>query len=150
LEFSINPITVVSVDDSPLTHLIIEKALEEIDFAIYLSHVYCGEEFVNLVKRTKPDVAIIDIEMSGMDGFTTMLTARKYHPELKVIFLSQYNTSGFIKAAMKLKANAFLVKMPTVEYLKETLINIMKGEFVVDSSIAKFSNVSFSNLKIFS
>lgn len=131
--------SIVVVDDSPLTHLIIEKAIDEIDFAVLLAHIYNGEEFVELVKRSRPDIAILDIEMTGIDGFTAMETARLYHPELKIIFLSQYNTSGFIKAAKEAKANGFLVKMPSVESLRLALIRVMRGEFVLDESIAHLS-----------
>ncbi|MBX3042447.1 MAG: response regulator transcription factor [Candidatus Kapabacteria bacterium] len=130
-----NTFTVVLIDDSPLTHLIVEKALDEIDFAVLLAHIYNGEEFVELVKRTHPDLAILDIEMTGIDGFTAMDSARRFHPDLKVIFLSQYNTQGFITAARKANANGFLVKMPSVETLKDALIRVMKGEFVEYSSI---------------
>jgi two-component system response regulator DesR len=115
--------------------LIVEKAIEEIEFAVLLSHVYSGEEFIELVKRSKPDVAILDIEMTGIDGFTAMQNARHFHPELKVIFLSQYNTKGFVNAARELKANGFLVKMPDVQYLRDCLIKVMNGEFVIDSSL---------------
>ena len=128
-------ITVVLIDDSPLTHLIVEKALESMEMAILLSHVYNGEEFVELVKRTKPDIAILDIEMTGIDGFTAMESARRHHPELKVIFLSQYNTAGFVKTAYSLKANGFLVKMPEVEFLRNALLRVMSGEFVLDNSL---------------
>ncbi|MDX9791535.1 MAG: response regulator [Candidatus Kapaibacterium sp.] len=124
--------TVVLIDDSPLTHLIVEKALDEIEFAVLLSHVYSGEDFVELVKRTKPDIAILDIEMTGIDGFTAMEAARKHHPELKILFLSQYNTKGFVNAARDLKANGFLVKMPSVDILREALLRISNGEFVID------------------
>jgi two-component system, NarL family, response regulator DesR len=127
--------TIVLIDDSPLTHLIIEKALDEIEFAVLLSHIYNGEEFIELVKRTRPDIAILDIEMTGIDGFTAMEAVRKIHPELKIIFLSQYNTPGFIKASRDVKANGFLVKMPSVETLREALIKVMDGEFVTDASI---------------
>ena len=127
--------TIVLIDDSPLTHLIIEKALDEIEFALLLSHIYNGEEFIELIKRTRPDIAILDIEMTGIDGFTAMEAVRKIHPELKVIFLSQYNTPGFIKAAKDVKANGFLVKMPSVETLREALLKVMAGEFVTDASV---------------
>jgi two-component system response regulator DesR len=127
--------TVVVIDDSPLTHLIVEKAIEEIDFAVLLAHIYNGEEFVELVRRTKPDIAILDIEMPGIDGFTALESARIYHPELKVIFLSQYNSPGFVKAARKINANGFLVKMPSVETLKESLLKVMNGEFALDQTL---------------
>ncbi|GAB1372407.1 hypothetical protein MASR1M45_24690 [Candidatus Kapaibacterium sp.] len=80
--------------DGPLTHLIVEKAIDEIEFAVLLAHIYNGEEFVELVKRTKPDIAILDIEMGGIDGFTAFEAAKSHHPDLKVIFLTQYNSYG--------------------------------------------------------
>lgn len=134
MENSEKTCTIILIDDSPLTHLIIEKALDQIEFAVLLSHIYNGEEFVELVKRTKPDLAILDIEMTGIDGFTAMEAARNYHPELKVLFLSQYNTKGFLNAAKNLQANGFLVKMPSVEILRTALIKVLNGEFVTDES----------------
>lgn len=144
MELASKVVTVVSVDENPLTHLFVEKALEEIDFALFLSHTYSNQEFIELIKRTRPDVAIIDLEMSGIDGFASMLQTRQYHPELKVIFLSQYSTSGFVKAAMKCDANAFLLKMPSIARLRRTLIQVMNGEFVLDSSIAKYNDYFFT------
>lgn len=127
--------SVVVIDDSPLTHLMVEKALNEIEFVMLQSHIYNGEEFVELVKQNKPDIAILDIEMAGIDGFTAMEAARIHHPNLKVIFLSQYNTPRFVKAAHNIKANGFLVKMPEVKLLRDALQKVISGEFVIDSSI---------------
>ncbi len=128
-------LNVIVIDDSPLTHLVVEKAIETIDFAVLSAHCYNGEEFIDLVHNTKPDIAFIDIEMTGIDGFTALQTARKHYPELKSIFLSQYISNGFVKAAKNIGANGFLTKMPTVETIKDALIKVINGEFALDKSI---------------
>jgi DNA-binding NarL/FixJ family response regulator len=69
-----------------------------------------GSQVLPLVKRTQPDVAIIDLRMPEVDGLVCLDQIKHRYPEVKVIVLSVSTDRGLIDNVLKRGASAYIVK----------------------------------------
>jgi NarL family two-component system response regulator LiaR len=103
-------IRILLADDHRLMLEGIERALEASgDFEI-LGGAHSGPEVLPLVRRTSPDVVLLDIRMPGMDGLTCIDLIRKQHPDVKVVVMSAFSDPTQIDAALKRGACGYILK----------------------------------------
>ncbi len=81
-----------------------------------------GEEGVALAKIFQPDVVLLDLLMPGLSGVDTLKQLKAAQPALRVIMVSAADHSEVAQGAMKLGADAFVCKPPSLPEL-ERLIN---------------------------
>ena len=103
-------IRILLADDHRLMLEGIERALElSGDFEV-LGGAHSGSEVLPLVRRTSPDVVLLDIRMPGMDGFTCIDLMRKQYPDVKVVVMSAFSDPAQIDAALKRGACGYILK----------------------------------------
>jgi two-component system response regulator DesR len=95
-----------------------------------------GDEVVKAARETKPDVALLDIEMPGMDGLTAAAELRRASPDVKIVILTTFGRPGFLRRAMESGVSAFLVKDSPADKLTETIRRVLNGERVIDPDLA--------------
>jgi CheY-like chemotaxis protein len=119
---------VVVVDDSELTRDMLVSLLERLNFAV--SEAVDGADALLLLEREKPDLVMTDLDMPVMDGFTLLERIRE-SPTLRdvpVIVLSTRDSDDVKRKAMKLGANAYLVKAAfRADELHRTLKHYLKS-----------------------
>jgi CheY-like chemotaxis protein len=96
-------------DDKFLRELIIKKLIKE---NYNVVEVEDGEEGIEKIKKTKPDLILLDLILPGIDGFEVLSRIKEY-PDLAkipVIVLSNLGQRDDIEKAIKLGANDYLVK----------------------------------------
>lgn len=86
-----------------------------------LPYVQNGIDLVASVKKNHPDIAIIDINMPGLNGLDALEMIRTRNKELKVIISSAYSEFQFAKKAMKLGVSDYILKPLNRETFCETL-----------------------------
>src|SRR6185437_10386942 len=69
-----------------------------------------GDEVIGAARESNPDVAVLDIEMPGMDGLAAAAELRKHNPDTKIVILTTFGRPGFLRRAMESGVSAFLVK----------------------------------------
>jgi two-component system response regulator DesR len=87
-----------------------------------------GDEVIKAAETSHPDVALLDIEMPGMDGQAS--------PQIKIIILTTFGRPGFLRRAMESGVSAFLVKDSPADKLTNTIRRVLKGERVIDPDLA--------------
>jgi two-component system, NarL family, response regulator DesR len=95
-----------------------------------------GDEVVETAKRTSPDIALLDIEMPGMDGLTAAASLRQASPGVKIIILTTFGRPGFLRRAMESGVSGFLVKDSPADKLTRTIRRVLNGERVIDPDLA--------------
>lgn len=114
-------------------HLIILDALGAMmknDFDIFA--VDSCNAFLNAIDVFKPDVAILDVNMPGGDGFSTARKAMEAHPELPIVFLSMYFDRSYAEQAARIGAKAYLSKRVQSEELISALRSVLEGKTLLD------------------
>ena len=95
-----------------------------------------GDEVLQAAKDTNPDVAVLDIEMPGMDGLAAAAELRRSHPDTKIVILTTFGRPGFLRRAMESGVSAFLVKDSPADKLAQTIRRVLAGEKVIDPDLA--------------
>lgn len=91
-----------------------------------LPYVQNGVDLVTSVEKNHPDIAIIDINMPGLNGLDALEMIRTRNKELKVIISSAYSEFQFAKKAMKLGASDYILKPLNRSTFCETLRKVMQ------------------------
>jgi len=94
---------------------------------IELTTASSGEEGLKLIPKTKPDLVIMDVRMTGITGLETLRRIRQIDSKLLVILMTAYGTTQTAIEAMKLGAYDYLLKPFDVPKLKEIVLNALKA-----------------------
>jgi two-component system, NarL family, response regulator DesR len=123
-------------DDQELIRsaLAIMLDLEE-DFEVVAS-VGRGDEVVAAAREHRPDVALLDIEMPGIDGLAAARVLAQEVPDCRSLILTTFGRPGFLRRAMESGAFGFVVKDAPPERLADAIRRVVAGERVVDPALA--------------
>ena len=95
-----------------------------------------ADEVLPLASRTKPDVALLDIEMPGGDGITAAGQLRHELPSCRTLILTTFGRPGFLRRAMESGASGFMLKDAPAHELALAIRRTMAGERVIDPGLA--------------
>jgi two-component system response regulator DesR len=95
-----------------------------------------GEDVVPAALAAQPDVALLDIEMPGGDGLAAASALRAAMPACRVVILTTFGRSGYLRRAMESGAVGFLLKDAPAADLARALRRVAAGERVVDPDLA--------------
>jgi two-component system response regulator DesR len=101
-----------------------------------VAQVGSGDEVVATAQDTKPDVAVLDIEMPGLDGLSAAAQLRSAVPSCRVLIVTTFGRPGYLRRAMEAGAGGFLVKDGPVDELAGAIRRVLAGEQVIDSDLA--------------
>jgi two-component system response regulator DesR len=82
------------------------------------------------------EVALLDIEMPGLDGICAAQQAHAAYPRLRIVILTTFGRPGFLRRAMEAGASAFLVKDAPAAQLADAVRRVVAGERVIDPDLA--------------
>ncbi|MGI6677720.1 MAG: response regulator transcription factor [Dehalobacterium sp.] len=104
-------VNVIVIDDDPLEGEAIEFLLKrERPHIKMIGQAFSGLKGVDLVKKSKPDIAFVDIQMPGLNGIATTKILKQVYPNLKVIMISAYDYPEYIQNAYQMGACNYLLK----------------------------------------
>ncbi len=95
-----------------------------------------GDQVVASALSSKADVALLDIEMPGLDGIAAAEQLRRECPSCRSLILTTFGRPGFLRRAMESGANGFLLKDAPPQELAVAIRRTVKGERVVDPGLA--------------
>ena len=125
-------IRLLLADDQELVRSALCALLDlEEDFEVVAS-VGRGDEVTDAAKEHRPDVALLDIEMPGLDGLAAAAVLADQLPSCRVVMLTTFGRAGYLRRAMEAGAVGFVVKDAPAEVLAEAIRRVMAGQRVVD------------------
>ncbi|KNB52897.1 response regulator transcription factor [Streptomyces caatingaensis] len=95
-----------------------------------------GDAIVSTALETRPDVALLDIELPGRSGLDAAAELRTALPSCHVLILTTFGRPGYLRRAMEAGASGFLVKDGPVEELAAAIRRVLAGERVIDPALA--------------
>ncbi|MYW93214.1 response regulator transcription factor [Amycolatopsis rubida] len=101
-----------------------------------VAQVGTGDEVVAAAKEAAPDVALLDVQMPGMDGLTAAAELKTALPACRVIICTTFGRPGYLARAMAAGAAGFVVKDAPPEQLVEAVRRVHSGLRVVDPALA--------------
>ena len=130
------PIRLLLADDQALVRGALSALLSlESDLEV-VAEVGSGLEVLPAVAEFRPDVALLDVEMPGMDGISASAAVRSAFPATRVLIVTTFGRPGFLHRAMKSGASGFVVKDTPAAQLADAVRRVHAGLRVVDPELA--------------
>jgi two-component system response regulator DesR len=95
-----------------------------------------GDEIVPAALTARPDVALLDIELPGLDGLSAAAQLRAAVPGCRVVMLTTFGRPGYLRRAMEAGASGFLLKDAPAADLADAIRRVARGQRVVDPALA--------------
>jgi DNA-binding NarL/FixJ family response regulator len=96
-----------------------------------------GEEAVNVIEKTKPDVAILDIAMPRLSGIEVTKRIKPHFPNLAILILTAYDNDEYVFALLEAGAAGYLLKDVHGREIVDAVRSVHAGESVLHPSIAR-------------
>ena len=129
-------IRILLADDQELVRSALAALLElEDDFTV-VAQVGRGDEVAAAARESSPDIALLDIEMPGLDGLAAAAALVEHQPGCRVLMLTTFGRPGYLRRAMEAGALGFVVKDAPAEQLANAVRSVAAGERVVDPDLA--------------
>jgi two-component system response regulator DesR len=101
-----------------------------------VAEVARGDAVVPIALQAQPDVALLDIEMPGEDGLSAAKALHEQVPSCRIVILTTFGRSGYLRRAMESGAVGFLLKEAPAGDLAMAIRRVMEGARVVDPELA--------------
>src|SRR6185436_491410 len=92
-----------------------------------------GRQALDLARRLRPDVVVLDVAMPELDGFQTLEQLRRDGPEPRVVFLTMYRDDEFVSAAITGGAHGYVLKSRSHLDLISAIDHALAGRLFVPS-----------------
>jgi two-component system response regulator DesR len=129
-------IRVLIAEDQAMIREALAALLSFEDDIEVVAQVGRGDEVSRAATEAHPDVALLDIEMPGMDGLTAATELRKRCPDIKIVILTTFGRPGYLRRAMESGVSAFIVKDSPADKLAQTIRKVLVGQRVIDPDLA--------------
>lgn len=130
---------VLLVDDQPLLRTGFRMILSAEPDLQVVGEAGDGAAAVELARRLRPDVVLMDIRMPGMDGIqaTRALAGPGIEDPLKVLMLTTFGLDEYVVESLRAGASGFLLKDAPAEDLVEAIRVIAAGEALLAPSVTR-------------
>ena len=129
-------ITIALADDHPLTREGMKGYLaKEPDFEI-VGEYADGEAAWEGIKAVKPQVALLDIRMPGIDGVALARKIKEAGLSTISLMLTSYDAQQYVLASLRAGARGYVLKTASMETLSKAIRIVARGGFYLDSEVA--------------
>jgi two-component system, NarL family, response regulator DesR len=132
----VNPIRVLLAEDQAMIREALAALLSFEDDIEVVAQVGRGDEVTAAALASEPDVALLDIEMPGMDGLTAAAALSQASPRTRIVILTTFGRPGYLRRAMESGVSGFIVKDSPADKLARTIREIRDGKKVIDPELA--------------
>lgn len=142
-------IQIAIVDDEELITTLLADYFSKYEEFKVLYTASSGEEIIELLQKNKPipDIILLDLQMSGMDGMEAASKLKMEHPDIKIVIISSHYKKSFMGYMLKLGVNAFLPKGIAPSILASAILEVQaKGFYFMNEQVEVMRNQISSNV----
>ena len=142
-------IRIALADDHKLIRAGISMILNEQNEFEVVQQASNGQELLDGISASKPDVILLDLEMPVLSGPDTLTEIRKTDKDIPVLILTMHNNDAFILQMMEMGANGYLIKNSDPEEVVRAIHKVMESKFYFSDNVSKamLSKISDQNQK---
>jgi two-component system response regulator DesR len=129
-------IRVLLAEDQAMMRGALAVLLDLEDDIEVVAQVSDGTAILPAALDTRPDVALLDIELPGISGLEAAESLSKALPDCRVVIVTTFGRPGYLQRAMAAGAVGFLVKDGPVEGLADSIRQVASGATVIDPELA--------------
>lgn len=130
-------ITVLLADDHHMVRSGIRELLEGAGDLQVVAEAGDGEEAQTLIRKHKPDVAVLDIQMPKASGIDVTRWVRSNEPGVGVLILTAYDDDPYVMAVLQAGANGYVLKTAQADELIQAVRDVNEGKSALDPAITR-------------
>lgn len=138
-------IRILLADDQSLVRGALAALLSLEDDIEVVAEVGRGDEVLTAVREHRVDVALLDIEMPGLDGLAVAEQLTTEVPHCRSLIVTTFGRPGYVRRALELGVRGFVVKDTPAGELAEAVRRVHRGMVVIDPTLATDSLVQGVN-----
>ena len=130
------PIRVILADD----HLIVRQGLRlvlENEHIEVLGEASDGLEAIRLIQELRPEIAVLDLDMPGLDGLAVLREAAKSCPLTRTVILTRHMEEPYAVEALRIGARGYVLKTQASTDLVAAIRHVHRGEVYLSPKISK-------------
>jgi DNA-binding NarL/FixJ family response regulator len=130
------PIRVILADD----HLIVRQGLRlvlENEHIEVLGEASDGLEAIRLIQELRPEIAVLDLDMPGLDGLAVLREAAKSCPQTRTVILTRHMEEPYAVEALRIGARGYVLKTQASTDLVAAIRHVHRGEVYLSPKISK-------------
>lgn len=128
-------IKVLIADDHVLVREGLRKLLELDENIEVMTEVGDGQGAINIARKARPDVILMDVNMPGTDGIVATKVIKREFPSIKIIALTIYEDEEVVEM-VRAGVSAYVLKDVAGSELVDTIHRVMQGEIVIHPRVA--------------
>ncbi len=129
------PITVLIADDNPLMRESLRIILAAQHYLHLVAEAANGEEAIELAENHQPDIILMDINMSPVNGFEATRKILKKFPSMKIIGLSLHTEVSYCRNMLRLGARGYVTKSSPYEEIIFAIREVAAGKKYIDKRL---------------
>lgn len=133
---------VLLADDHVLVREAIKITLEANGLAV-IGEASDGREAIRMVGELKPDIAVFDVSMPGLNGMDAARIALKETPSVKVILLTVHTENEYVDEALRAGVSAYVLKKQATADLLQAIDEVSRGNIYLSPGISRAVMESF-------
>lgn len=129
-------IEILIADDHPVVRQGLCQAVEKDPELRVVAEVGGGKEALSQLRRLRPQVAVLDIDMPDLDGFAVAQAVRSDVPDTRIIFLTIHREESFLNKALRLGAQGYVLKDSATTDIIAAIKTVARGETYLSPMMA--------------
>ncbi len=129
--------TILIADDHGVVREGLRRLLESERDLEVCAEASDGREVLERVSSSRPDVVVLDINMPRLGGLEALERLRAKHPEVKVVLLSVHGDSAFVRSAVSLGADGYVLKNGSAAEVLSAVRAVVKGGSYFSPAVAR-------------
>ena len=138
MTFAMNsPIRIVLAEDHRLIRAGIRALLKEVPRTEVVAETGDGQEALRLIREHRPEVALLDISMPGLNGLDVAARVSKELPDVRIIILSVHTEEEFVSNALSSGVSGYLLKDADPVELGLAIQSVMARQIYLSPSVTR-------------
>ncbi len=129
-------VTILLADDHPLTRSGIAEFVRREETFKLVAEAEDGISAWELIQELKPNVALLDIRMPGMDGVSVAQRVKNEGLNTAIVMLTSYDAQQYVIASLRAGARGFVLKTVSPKELTTAINTVAKGGLYLDPEVA--------------
>lgn len=134
--FSRQKYKIFIVDDHPIVRKGLSQLINQEPDLVVSGEAPDAQSALELLKKLKPDLAIVDISLQGIDGIELIKTIRARYGNLPVLVVSMHDESLFAERALRAGARGYIMKQEAIEKMMEAIRRVIRGDLYVSEKVS--------------
>ncbi len=128
--------TILLADDNTIMRGSLRMIIDGIEEVLVIGECRNGEEIIALAREHSPDIIVMDINMSPINGFEATRKILKEHPGIRIIGLSMHNKVSYARNMIQLGAFAYVCKSSPHNEIIDAIKKVAGGGKYIDKSLS--------------